>query len=185
MEEMKEEWKAYTYGNLNYLVSNYGEIIGCGRNRKLKTRPNEDGYMYVTLGDMKHRSTRSVHRIVAELFVPNNDPINKVEVNHKDFNRMNPRADNLEWCTHKENITYTVENNYDTVCKSKTGLKNGRCQFTREEVMHIRKLYDEGNNVMNIIKILHPDYTYKQRRNFWNVIDNICKRVSFKDIEEE
>ena len=183
-DNIKEEWKPYTYGNLNYLVSNFGNIIGCGRNKKLKTRSNEDGYMYVTLGDMNHRSTRPVHRIVAELFVYNDDPENKVEVNHKDFNRMNPRFDNLEWTTHKENIDYSINENYKVICDSKTGLKNGRCKFKKEEIVFIRKMYDKGNKVMDIIKMIHPDYTYKQRKNVWNLYDSVAKRKSFKDVEE-
>ena len=114
MNEVKEEWKPYTFGNLNYLVSNFGNIIGLSRNRKLKTRLNEDGYLMVTLGDMKHRTTKTVHRIVSELFVPNDDPINKVEVNHLDTNRQNPRFDNLEWTTHIDNVAYSVSlGNYD------------------------------------------------------------------------
>ena len=151
-DNIKEEWKPYTYGNLNYLVSNFGNIIGCGRNKKLKTRPN--------------------------------DPENKVEVNHKDFNRMNPRFDNLEWTTHKENIDYSINENYKVICDSKTGLKNGRCKFKKEEIVFIRKMYDKGNKVMAIIKMIHPDYTYKQRKNVWNLYDSVAKRKSFKDVEE-
>ena len=109
MEEVKEEWKSYTYGNLDYLVSNFGRVIGCARNKELKTRLNEDGYLMVTLGDMQHRSAKFVHLIVAELFVENDDPINKVEVNHIDTDRQNPKFYNLEWCTHYDNVQHSVK----------------------------------------------------------------------------
>ena len=48
------------------------------------------------------------------------------EVNHKDFDRENYHASNLEWVTHKENIQKSVEGNYDIICKSKQGTNNGR-----------------------------------------------------------
>lgn len=42
--------------------------------------------------------------MVAEAFIPN--PNNYPCINHKDENRENNRADNLEWCTHKYNNNY-------------------------------------------------------------------------------
>ena len=151
---MTEEWKEYEFKNLKYKVSNYGRIIGLGRNKELKTRLNYDGYLYVTLGESGNRTSRPVHRIVAELFVPNDNPSIKTEVNHLDTNRQNPRSDNLEWTTHIDNINYSVElgkykgkfgkdnPNYgnDTLKKkfeenpslkmkqSRPGVQNGRCR---------------------------------------------------------
>lgn len=112
MEQLKEEWKFFEYGNLQYRISNYGTIIGLARGRELKQRLNEDGYLMVTLGDMKHRTGHSVHRLVAINFIPN--PNNLPEVNHIDTNRQNPRVDNLEWCTHQDNVIHSCKlGNYE------------------------------------------------------------------------
>lgn len=51
-----------------------------------------------------------VHRLVAELFCYNDDPINKTEVNHIDGNPSNNRWDNLEWVTPSQNIRHSVDN---------------------------------------------------------------------------
>ena len=52
----------------------------------------------------KEKQGFSVHRLVATAFVPN--PDNLPIVNHKDENKQNNNADNLEWCTVQYNNAY-------------------------------------------------------------------------------
>lgn len=49
----------------------------------------------------------SVHRMVAEAFIPN--PNNLQEVNHIDCDRTHNCVENLEWCTHFDNIQYSIK----------------------------------------------------------------------------
>lgn len=66
---------------------------------------NKDGYAVVSISDgIKYRSV-GIHVLVAKAWVEN--PLNKPEVNHLDFDRKNPWAYNLEWVTHQENIEYS------------------------------------------------------------------------------
>ena len=142
----------FTYNGLEYRVFSDGRIMGLSRGKFLKTRINEDGYEEVTLGNMKKRKSGvRVHRIVAMMFVHNDDPENKREVNHKDFDRSNNDYKNLEWVTHRENIAYSVANgNYSNGCR--VGEKNGRSRLTESDVILIRKMLAENVRISDIAK---------------------------------
>mgnify|MGYP003395650508 CR=1 FL=1 len=66
--------------------------------------PDENGFLLVDLYKGEIKETRHVHRLVAETFIPN--PENKPHVIHKDFNKTNNRADNLEWASEQEYLEY-------------------------------------------------------------------------------
>lgn len=65
-------------------------------------------YYSVVLSD-KSEEARSLnlHKIIAVVFLKNDDPLNKTQVNHRDLNPRNNAAENLEWCTPAYNIQYT------------------------------------------------------------------------------
>lgn len=64
------------------------------------------GYPVVTLCRNGAREQHYIHRLVAEAYLPN--PEGLPEVNHKDENPKNPWVNNLEWCTHRYNTTYSI-----------------------------------------------------------------------------
>lgn len=74
----------------------------CFERSKIKTghTRNQQGYYQVRLGGRQGK-TKTLHRILAEAFVPNPNGYNVV--NHKDGNKSNCSIDNLEWCTSSEN----------------------------------------------------------------------------------
>lgn len=106
-----------------YQVSNLGRIRSLDREIVYKNgkvhrykgqtmKPNmtgrgykeDEGYYGITLRNSGVRTPVSVHRVVAETFIPN--PYNKETVNHIDENKTNNRMDNLEWLTDYENNRY-------------------------------------------------------------------------------
>lgn len=58
-------------------------------------------YRYMALRYNGKQKNKSLHRIVAEAFLPN--PDNLPYVHHKDANRLNNRLENLAWVSEKEN----------------------------------------------------------------------------------
>ena len=76
--------------------------------KEVKPGLNGCGYPQVGIGTCK---TVSVHRLVAEAFLPN--PLGLRDVDHIDGNKTNNRVENLRWVTHKENC-----NNPNTKYKS-------------------------------------------------------------------
>lgn len=115
---MNEIWKDINGYEGYYQVSNLGRIKSLDRiitrcdgvkqfkKGGIKTPKNStDGYNLITLSKNGKGKTQGIHIIVAKHFIPN--PNNLPEVNHKDFNRKNNCANNLEWCTHQDNISYS------------------------------------------------------------------------------
>lgn len=82
-----------------------GSIVSIKSACTLKPGKNSVGYLRVNLYKNKQMRHMFVHRIIAELFVPN--PDNLPVVNHIDANKENNSADNLEWCTQKTNIAHS------------------------------------------------------------------------------
>lgn len=100
---MKEIWKDIKGYEGLYQVSNLGNVKSLKTNKNLYYSNSNNGYLRVGLFKNK-RKMFSIHRLVAENFIPN--PNEYLVVNHKDFNQKNNKVDNLEWCTSKENNNY-------------------------------------------------------------------------------
>lgn len=89
----------------NYAVSQQGKVWNIKRNKE-KAQQTYHGYKYVQLHRNGETKVVSVHRLVAEAFLPN--PQKLPCVNHKDENKENNCVENLEWCTYKYNNEYGV-----------------------------------------------------------------------------
>ena len=102
---MEERWKPVKGYESLYEVSNTGKVRSIYRyKRVLKPMISNSGYERVDLFKNKCRKQFSVHRLVAIAFIDN--PDGKEIVNHKDENKRNNNAENLEWVTHIENCHY-------------------------------------------------------------------------------
>lgn len=87
----------------DYEITKDGQVINKNTRHVLKPQPNAKGYLRVSIS----KKLVFVHRLVAEKYVPN--PNNLPQVNHKDGNKLNNNADNLEWVSNLENRKHAVK----------------------------------------------------------------------------
>ena len=113
---VKLESKVYSVNGYDYEIFNNGEIYSLPKDvpdsigrirhydRKLMTIGQNSGeYFSVRLGGRNGGRLFPVHKLLAELFIENDNPLEKYEVNHKDVNKSNCSLDNLVWFTPSEN----------------------------------------------------------------------------------
>lgn len=117
-------WKEI-YGFEDYLINNetqeikskdryiktqnqYNEYTYFSKGKHIKTFIKENGYLSVGLQKNKKRFHNYVHVLMMRTFNPAPN-MKKLEVNHIDHNKLNNNLDNLEWCTHKENLNKMVD----------------------------------------------------------------------------
>jgi len=114
---MCEIWKPVVGFEGLYEVSNRGRVRSVdrkilqknGRTRTkvgvvLKQFITNKGYPYVMVNKDYKQHLKTVHRLVAQAFIPN--PNNYPVVNHKDEDKTNNCVENLEWCTQSYNMTW-------------------------------------------------------------------------------
>lgn len=150
---MEEIWKDIEGFEGYYQVSSYGRVKSCARcictggrtnheisnlkERILKCN-NADVYPGVVLCKEGKTFSKTVHRLVAQAFIPN--PDNLPCINHKDCNPHNNCVDNLEWCTYKYNNEYDDRINK---CRDKISKtlkeKQYHHKMTPEQIERIRQ----------------------------------------------
>jgi hypothetical protein len=91
-------------GYEDYSIDEYGNVYSYKSRRYISQNKHKDGYFYVGLCKEGKRKVFAVHRLVALHFIENQYGF--PQVNHKDENKENNQASNLEWCTEKYNSNY-------------------------------------------------------------------------------
>lgn len=87
----------------NYMVTTRGRVVNKYGHEKTPDH-SKDGYLKVNLYKDGIGSSKRIHRLVAEAFIPN--PDNKPDVNHRNGNKHDNSIENLEWVTKSENMIH-------------------------------------------------------------------------------
>ena len=99
-------------GFKGYLISAGGVLVSYKRKtpRQLATFLNRYGYLFTPLiDDSGVRKNKTIHRLVAELYLAPPKCDNQTQVNHIDGVKTNNEVSNLEWVTHAENSLHADE----------------------------------------------------------------------------
>lgn len=141
-----------------YQISNLGRVAsfrsrGGKRERNpagaylLNPGPNDSGYLRTNFSINNVGIGFYVHILVARAFVPN--PDSKPEVNHRDLNKLNNRADNLEWTTGPENMAH-----FNATAGAREKISTRPCAIADAVVLDVRARAERGEKAKDIASLL-------------------------------
>lgn len=152
----------------DYYVTPEGDVYRNGK--KFRKHKSSNIYHSVVISFKDGTSKRLyVHRLVAELYIPN--PDNKPVVNHKNSDRSDNRVENLEWCTYQENYVHAH--------KSGAFLLDGlhhHAIYSIEQIINVCKLLAECRRNIDIQNITGVDK---------NVVAQIRSRKTWNHISKD
>ena len=163
---------------LPYLISSYGRIFStCYHMQKnvvkeLSPAMNKDGYLHLILYHKGKKYQARIHRLVCTAFKKNNDYKNKYEVNHKNNKRNKNYTWNLEWCTPKYNVNYSIKKGNRI---TKYGEDSNRSKYTNKVIHDVCKMLEEGISCVEISRYTSVSYDTVYNvltKRQWNIISD-------------
>lgn len=155
-----EVWVPVAGYNGRYEVSNKGRVRNAD-GRILKPIQRR-GYLCLNLSDGKEIKDRKIHRLVAEAFIAN--PTGFQFVNHKDEDKHNNAADNLEWCDSEYNANYGTRN--ERVSKSLKSKHYKISEMQKKQISIARSKRVVGTNMVDGSEIVFDSATEAQLHGF-------------------
>ena len=114
-------------------ISEDGKTITNSKGRIIKQGPQilkgkPSGYLYATMlaHDYSYLQRVGVHRLVAFAWIPAPPTSEHVWINHKDGDKANNHADNLEWTTIKQNIQHAYRTGLHKVVSGADHWRTGK-----------------------------------------------------------
>lgn len=163
----------------NYGITEDGRVISKRLNGGEKAQQTDQhGYKVVTLSHDGERKIFKIHRLVAEHYIHKNlNPLADY-VNHKDGNKLNNSADNLEWCTASENVRHA----YRTGLRSYTrGESSPNSKLTEWDVHFIRLWHSQKYKLQEIAETFSVTKSLVEKvvyRKSWAHLEDISTDVA-------
>jgi len=158
-----------------YQVDTEGNVYG-KKGNILKYSINHSGYCIVNFYHNHIRKGFGIHTLVAETFVQGKTK-ERNQVNHKDGNTQNNKAENLEWVTIQENINHAIH----ILGHNKIGANNPQAKAVFGYDKNNGKMKYEFGSLADAARYFtKPNKDYKIIQNIiWCVIHNKANKKSY------
>jgi len=140
-------------GYENYLIYPDGKVYSKVSKRYLLISENRNGYLYVNLCNDEIRKKFTIHRLIAEHYIPN--PDNKRCVDHINRDKKDNRIENLRWATNSEN-----GQNKGVAKNNTSGHKNIIYNKIRDRYKYEKQI--RGHKHQKFFKTLEEAIAYKK-----------------------
>lgn len=162
-------WKPVLYKGeeTGYMINNVGSIRG--KRKEILRKDIVVGYYRIDGYYNKQHIKISIHRAVAEAFIPN--PENKPQVNHINGNKLCNWVGNLEWVTPKENTQHAVK----TGLMKFKGTNHPENVYTEDQVHLACKMLEDRKSISDIFNAtgINKSIIYSIRtKKSWTHISN-------------
>jgi hypothetical protein len=149
-----EQWKRIQ--SADWPIEIHIEISSFGRIKSFKTNSlgkiirgsSIQNYNSLNIRYQGSSINRYVHKLVAELFLPNQDA-HAIYVIHRDFNKQNNRVENLAWVTRDMLTAHNANNPAILMKKRPARTKNYKLNVAK--VLLIKQMLQTGKNRIKMI----------------------------------
>lgn len=156
----------------NYFASNSGDIFSLITGKMLSNKPDSHGYIRLSISVKGEKRSIYAHRMVMAAF----NGVSTLDVNHINGVKSDNRLENLEYCTHTENIRHAYR--MGLVPPSPKGEKSVNSKLSRLDIFEILEKLKDGvyqreiakhyNVSQRCINFIHKRQTYKNECDAWD-----------------
>ena len=162
----------------DYLVSDDGYVLSKNKKKKLKPSKNKKGYLILNLMINGKRIGIALHILVARAYCPGYKP--GYTVNHKNGDKSNCKASNLEWISNIDNIRHSI----NVLGHDRKGHNNPNAKKVQAIDKNTKQVINIFSSVIEAAQYINPNASDKELRNIQKNISRVAtgQRNTYKSI---